>query len=434
MPTNGANGELDEEDEPETQEVPVASRPPTLLPPRTPRPPIVVADPPIAPPSGLRHHNVNVALTVGEGDDVASRLTAIARELGGTIASCSSFSCSLKVPVERLSDAIQRISALGRADRPSVAVNDEAERYVDILSRISSIRNTLGALQTVGTRPGSLDGQLQLQGKEEALQSEVASLQHEARRIVQQASIANVTVNVEHPLRAPGESIRFRLPVPWLQRIGYNHLIDPPRTYQRSRSALDGRIGLSIGAPGSRNKLDAAATTFVAAHVRVGESAKGSVFGWAIGLDFEMGGAFGSGFLYATRFLAGPALFLGNRTVIALSPSIGVSGIKGGALSSAGELPFELSVTTDLGRALRLNLFSRPQWVFASESRKHGSKHVPFGDEWTNGGWLAFGRRHSNGESGGLLVGFTSQELMGTHLYSAMIGYHGAFFESPSNQ
>ncbi|MBI5537308.1 MAG: DUF4349 domain-containing protein [Deltaproteobacteria bacterium] len=403
-----------------------------LTPPPPRSPPILIAAPAEVPPSGLRIHTVAIALTVREGEDVAQQMIGIARELGGSIVSCSPDACTMKVPVGSLDNAFRRIAVLGRADSPNLGVQDVTERYVDLVSRLAAIRRTLDDIRTAEERPGTVSGRLELQHDRERLLAEVSGLQNEARRLQSEAKVATLSIRVEHPLRARTENIEFRLPIRWLDKLGYPHLIDPPREYERSRSAMDGRIFLGIGAPGNRDKLDAAATSYVGGHIRGGESMRGSVIGWTLGLDFELGAGFGSGFLYGTRLLWGPSLFLGNRTVIALRGGIGADGIKGGAVPGAGELPIELSITTDLGRYMRMNVYSRPQWVFGRESRNDGSKHVPFGDEWLNGGWLAFGRRSLSGESSGLMLGFDWQELRGTSMYTGMVGYHACFFEKPN--
>ena len=151
--------------------------------------------------------------------------------------------------------------------------------------------------------------------------------------------------------------------------------------------------------------------------------------GGALGLDGEIGAGFGSGMLYAGRFYLGPALFFGNRTMISLLPGIGGSAIRGGALPGAGEVPIELSVATDLGRRVRVRLFTRPQWVFGSKARQNGVAGLSVFDEWTHGAWVALGRRRANLKSSGLSIGFAAQQAMGTVLLTGSIGYFGTAFE-----
>jgi hypothetical protein len=392
--------------------------------------PPVLAVPADTPPSGLRVHSVSLVVTVAEGENISERLRSIAAQLGGIALTCSSDHCTLKLPVARIQDFVQRVSALGRADRPHIDVQDVTEQYVDLGSRVTAIAHVLEQLKKADELPGATEARLQLQRERQRLLGESTALQGQARALLEQTRTALITVTVDHPLRAPSESISFRLPVSWLDELGYGHLMNPPTSYKRHRSSLDGRFLLQLGVPGDRDKLDVASTTLVAGCLRGGASAKGSAIGWSMGADAEVGVGFGSGVAYGFRFLLGPALFLGNRTVITLNSGLGGDAIRGGALAGAGSVPLELSVTTDLGKYLRLNLFSRPQWVLGSSSRQDGSAHAPLGDEWANGGWLSIGRRKSSGKSTGLLLGFTWFEAKDTALYSGMLGYSGTLFES----
>jgi hypothetical protein len=389
----------------------------------------ILALAPDAPASGLRLHKASMMLTVGEGPDIAQRIASIATELGGQVMTCSLDTCNLRLPSEHLEQAVQRISALGRADRPNVTVEDVTERYVDIRSRINAIARVLDDLRVAEARTGSVDAQLAVQNERRRLLEQAARLREQANRLLLDCRVVTLSISVSHPLRAPGETIQFKLPFGWLRELGYQHLLNPPPHYRRARAALDGRVGLGIGVPSDRDRMDVAGTTWVGGYLRGGGAAEGNVVGWMLGLDLELGAGFSSGSLYAARLLCGPALYFGNRSMIGLMPGIGGSAIRGGALAGAGEFPIELTASTDVGRYLRINLFSRPQWVFGSESRRHGSGHSPFGDEWLNGGWIALGKRTGGGDSSGLLLGFTWLEAMGTQLYTGMIGYHGALFE-----
>jgi hypothetical protein len=394
-----------------------------------PRPPLVIAAPADAPPSGLRVYSIALMLTVAEGEDVAARLKSIAASAGGQTLSCSMDRCMLKAPVERIDQVVHEAGLLGRADRPNVTVEDVTERYVDLSSRIAAISRMLEDLQALEKRQASTSEALRLVGEQERLRREAVQLQLQARQLAEASRLAVFTITVEHPLRAPGESIEFRLPIPWLTKLGYGHLINPPQTWKKSRSGIDGRFNLSIGGTTKRERMDVAATTHVGGDLRGGGSAKGKAIGWALGLDGEIGAGWGSGVLYAGRVYVGPGLFFGNRTMIALMPGIGGSAIRGGALPGAGEVPVEVAVATDLGRRLRVRLFTRPQWVFGSKGRQDGISGISVFDEWTHGGWLAFGRRRSDRNSSGLVVGFTIQQAMGAVLTTGSIGYTATAFE-----
>lgn len=172
-----------------------------------------------------------------------------------------------------------------------------------------------------------------------------------------------------------------------------------------------------------------AATTHVGGDLRGGGAGHGKKLGWALGLDGELGGGWGSGALYAGRLYIGAGMFFGNRTMIALMPGIGGSAIRGGALPGAGEVPIELSVATDLGRWMRVRFFTRPQWVLGSKTRQDGVKGMSAFDEWTHGGYVVIGRKRGGRTSSGLVLGFTIQQAMGAVLSTGSIGYGGTVFE-----
>jgi len=197
------------------------------------------------------------------------------------------------------------------------------------------------------------------------------------------------------PDRLPGEGVSHLLSVGLYG--SYARILDPARVADTA----------NLGMFGVRTRL----------HL-------GRTVGYCLGLDANVGGSEGGVVYGATAYLAGAGVRWGKGNVVSLCGGAGIDGIGGSALPLAARFPAELSASSSLG-PIRASLWVRPSWLVGAETRKHGAS-LSFMDEMELGLSLRFGRQRSywttTSAGGGVMVGATYRELMGTYAVGAFVG------------
>jgi hypothetical protein len=94
---------------------------------------------------------VELDLAVRDTDAAAQRIKALAGALGGFVSdvtaqrveSLMEYEITLRVPVERLDDALADLRRLStRVDREQLATEDVTDRYVDLAARLKTLLAT----------------------------------------------------------------------------------------------------------------------------------------------------------------------------------------------------------------------------------------------------------------------------------------------------
>jgi hypothetical protein len=161
----------------------------------------------------------------------------------------------------------------------------------------------------------------------------------------------------------------------------------------------------------------------------VGLSARtlyGKKYGWAAGLDLELGAGFPLGFAYGVYFRPlGLGFHLPRNGWVALIGGIGTSGVTA-RVPPAIELPIELRVEIDLKRKVRVGLRSSATWIGGDDARRVGSPLTNgFADEIGFGSYVRIGRTHKRGRAdlgSGTFFGLERREIMNTYFLGFTIG------------
>ena len=111
--------------------------------------------------------------------------------------------------------------------------------------------------------------------------------------------------------------------------------------------------------------------------------------------DFSLGATLGHkiGFAYDMSFGFGPGVFLGDNLQVGATIGFGLSGITGGVLGFAWKVPTEAFVILELSPELRPMAYFRQDYLFGTDTRKHGSTLARWGDEAEAGAGLRFSGR-----------------------------------------
>lgn len=152
--------------------------------------------------------------------------------------------------------------------------------------------------------------------------------------------------------------------------------------------------------------------------------ALGRLPAYCAGLDAEIGGS-DAGLAYgATAYPAGIGATWGRGNVISLCGGAGLGRV-GDAVPLAARFPAEASIALSLG-PVRPVVWVRPSWTAGAPERRHGAS-VSFVDELEAGLLVRLSPQHAYWSTttagGGLALGVTYWEFMGTRALGASLGF-----------
>ena len=158
--------------------------------------------------SSVASQNRIIVRTVGMGLVVASvaesvdRIGDLAQELGGWTVSSDRSAIhhgfvSVRVPAQNLDGAVRRIRDLGiRTEYESSTSQDVTDEYVDITSRLRSLRATEEALLALLAQATDVEDALEVQRELTDLQAEIESLQGRIKFLEQTAAFSLISVDL----------------------------------------------------------------------------------------------------------------------------------------------------------------------------------------------------------------------------------------------
>ena len=154
----------------------------------------------ISMPSG---RNVTVSaylkLKVSDVNSAQSKLSQIALKYDGYVQSSSIYEgggyVTLKIPVERLEDALKDIRSLGKVEIEQKNVEDVTEQVLDVETRLKSLKATESRLMDLLNKAESVKDIIEIEDKLSQVRQQIEWL--EAMRRNLQTMINYATVNVE---------------------------------------------------------------------------------------------------------------------------------------------------------------------------------------------------------------------------------------------
>ena len=157
------------------------------------------------------------------------------------------------------------------------------------------------------------------------------------------------------------------------------------------RVPVDFGGGLRVELPSQTSEFDALITlggTSREVHGR-------PVIGVAEAGELSIGATLGNNthFAYDLHLGFGPGVFIGDNLQLGATFGFGFSGITGGVLDFAWQVPTEAFVVLQISPEIRPMAYVRQTYLFSSEARQNGSKHARWGDEAEAGAGLRFGGR-----------------------------------------
>jgi hypothetical protein len=378
-----------------------------------------------------------LSLRVREGEEALKQLEALLPSLGGRVRDREGWTVSIEVPRGRFEDAVDSVKVVGMELDRSVEVRDRSSEYLDTLAMLRSAEQSRERVARLLVGLSGVKESLRVEDALSQWDGQVAELRRSSERIQRSTELAVLTVELRPVFGVVHEEFpEFRLPFPWLDRVGPERLMDLGR---RGSGGGPAEGGISSSAQMDLHLLMLRATdegllgenrtaTAVGFGLRgVGET---TPVGFAAGMDLELGGGLSGGFFYEYRMLIGLGSALGKHVSFGLVTGLGLGGLTGGHIPIGFEIPVEAFGAVELGSHLRASGWARSSWIFGSDARQDGADTAPFGDELSTGMSLLLGSgdSHRTDRMGVALRG-GYRELMGTHGYEVSVGYAGSFLE-----
>jgi hypothetical protein len=364
----------------------------------------------------------HVTLKVDDGKRAIAELRALASELGGrTVGELDpSRVVTLEVPNERYPELSRRLNRVGIVQNEKLNqknVTQDIESALELARTAKAREEHLERLRQNARNTGEA---VELERELERATEERTRAEGRVRELRRGTGTTLVDVTLVLPPRE--EIVDPSLPIPWLNEVGLEFLQSPTEPHRdwELRAFIDPALELRGGyLPDleGRNVYGMIALPFRA----LGEANPIGLFG---GFDLAFG--LGSeGFGYNVLFLGGVGVPIGESFAFGVSTGPGIDSLMGGVVPFGVSVPIELHLSFEAIRFLGISAYVRDGWVFASEERKKGAEHAPFGDELSAGIRFTVARRSGSGYTQhrwGWRFGFDYRETTDLEVYQLVIG------------
>ncbi|MEO6331807.1 MAG: DUF4349 domain-containing protein [Gemmatimonadaceae bacterium] len=148
----------------------------------------------------------HASVEVGNVDDAAAKVRALAASLGGHVASSQfeggehnvrSATLELKIPAPRYDEAVTKLATIGEVESVNSSSEDVGEEYVDVTARVTNARRLEQRLiQLLATRTGRLEDVLAVERELARVREEIERAEGRLRYLRTRAAMSTLTVLV----------------------------------------------------------------------------------------------------------------------------------------------------------------------------------------------------------------------------------------------
>jgi hypothetical protein len=161
--------------------------------------------------------------------DVAPGLKAIevlARELGGFMGKRTNDAITVRVPVARFQEALDRLESIGDITARDIDAEDVTEAYLDLEVRLKSARAVRERLEHLLARASEVKESIAIERELERVVGEIERLEGRLRYLRERAQFSTISVTFAARPREVVARDAFRLPFPWLDQLGLARLLE----------------------------------------------------------------------------------------------------------------------------------------------------------------------------------------------------------------
>jgi hypothetical protein len=191
-----------------------------------PEPPQEIARPQSAPvPPQIIIYAAHFTMAVFEVLPGLQRVEQVGRQLGGFMVQRDDRQIVIRVPAARFQEAVERLEKVGDVVHRNITADDVTEQFRDISIRIRNARAVRDRLQQLLARAAHVKDALEVERELERLAVQIDTLEGRLRFLADRAAYSTLTVVFQPRARELIAKGTFRLPFPWLGRLGLGRLL-----------------------------------------------------------------------------------------------------------------------------------------------------------------------------------------------------------------
>jgi hypothetical protein len=203
-------------DAPEADEAPAADAPTTPAPeataPTTTRKPLLI-------------YTATLTLAVFETDESIETVEKLAIESGGYLVKRTKEFITVRVPAEKFREMLKQFAQTGDELARDVTAQDVTEQYQDLAIRMRNAEALRNRLEKLLADAKNVKEALAVENQLQRVTAEIELYKGKLKRLRELITFSTITVRYEARPVDQVES-EFRLPFPWLDRLGLPHLLD----------------------------------------------------------------------------------------------------------------------------------------------------------------------------------------------------------------
>lgn len=151
------------------------------------------------------------------------RVEAVARELGGFLASRTDDTIVVRVPARAFEEAMARIRELGDVLSRRVEVQDVTEEFRDVETRIRTLEAMRRRVEELLAQARDVQAALAVEQHLERITVQLEQLRGRLRFLADRVAFSTITVRFRE--RTEARAPHFELPFPWLRQLGLQRLL-----------------------------------------------------------------------------------------------------------------------------------------------------------------------------------------------------------------
>ncbi len=210
-------------------------QPPTTLPANPPPPPKLTSDtqtpPTVAGSDGatkvagpLLIYTATFHMAVFEAGPSIDATYQLAKGLGGYLVRRDQHTITIRVPVAKYHDVLERVAKLGDVLNREETVEDVTEQFLDMQTRLRNARAMRDRLEQLLTQAKNVKEALAVEKELGRITTDIERMEGRLKRLRELIAFSTITVQFK---ARPSDHVdsTVRLPFPWLDRMGLSNLL-----------------------------------------------------------------------------------------------------------------------------------------------------------------------------------------------------------------
>ena len=171
-------------------------------------------------------YTANLTMAIFEVQPAIKSIEALARELGGYMASQSNQAITVRIPVGQFHDAMARLEKMGDIIHREIQAEDISQEFFDLEVRLKSARAVRDRLEQLLARATKVDESIAIERELERVVGEIERLEGRIKYLRDRASFSTISVRFSTTPKEVVAKGAFKLPFPWLDQLGLAKLLD----------------------------------------------------------------------------------------------------------------------------------------------------------------------------------------------------------------